>query len=76
MIIRRLVRHQFRPADYEQLVLEAEVTIDTEQTQVSRSMTHLDLAQSVIDELLAEDLARAKRVDVDEQTYVQDWLDE
>ena len=29
MIIRRLVRHQFRPHDYESLVLEADVTLDT-----------------------------------------------
>ena len=75
MIIRRLVRHQFRPHNYESLVLEADVALDTLQFEGDERQADSHV-QFVLDELLAEDLERARRVDTEEQTYVQDWLSE
>jgi hypothetical protein len=75
MIIRRSIRLQFRPHDFESLVLEAEVTLDTNEFKgtVTEAEDHV---QVTLEDLLAVDLERAQRVDTEGQTFVKEWMED
>jgi imidazoleglycerol phosphate dehydratase HisB len=75
MIIRRSIRLQFRPHDFESLVLEAEVTLDTTQFEGDDHQAE-DHVQETLEDLLAVDLERAQRVDTEGQTFVKEWMED
>lgn len=70
MIITRIIRHTIRTGQYESVVVEAGVTLDTD--ELGDDEDAIETAQEILDEALKRDLKEVRELAAD-GSYIHDW---
>ena len=78
MIITRSRELTFRPADYESIKTSATIEADTSEIELPDGVTLDDHLDSMLDDMLALDVARAAAMSSvqDSETFVHAWKEE